>query len=243
MSTGSAPSNGTIVTKSTSVAIEEAPPAAAPSPAPSPAPNPLLAGLPTDQDIAQATQFLDDVVGLLGGNATPQTSTQRRRSLKFKKGGEPIVGLLAGLAIQYDVRLPGVDPLRMQANLVLAQRLQALDTKCRAVAALVSDTLRAAKSGAWQGTTALYTALTRASSQSPALQKELQPAVVFFKRTPAAKKGGPKLPPKPSAKKLKEAQKVMEAAAAHGEVAPPLAIATPAVAPADGTGNGGAPGK
>jgi hypothetical protein len=164
-----------VATPATSATTAAATPTATAPPALSSPPS-----IPSADDVAKWTSLLDGVSTMLGESATPMTTQQRRRSLKLRKGGEPMVGLLSGLGSQYNVQLPGVDPQALQTNILLAQRLQPLDTKLRAVAALVSDTVANAKTQSWQGTTALYTALVRASSRSPSLQTELKPAVDFF---------------------------------------------------------------
>ncbi len=140
---------------------------------------------------------------------------------------------MATLGKQYNLQLPGIDPNEIQQNALLATRLQPLETKLRVISGLVTDTVANAKTESWQGATSLYTALTRASKRNAALQKELKPAVDFFKKSRAAS-----ATPKGTTTTTK---KTKTAAAGAGPSAPPTtdsestpvpaAVVSPAVTP------------
>jgi hypothetical protein len=185
----------------TKTAVEVAPVTdvpAAPTPTPAPAAastsTSTLVTLPTEDQVTQWVNLLEGVRTMLGNAASPLTTDQRRHAAYPKKGAESTVGLMTGLGKQYSVQLPGIDPAQLQQMTLLVSRLQPLETKLRVISGLVTDTVTNAKTQSWGGATALYTALGRASKKNPALQKELEPAVTFFKKARRAsgksKKGG-----------------------------------------------------
>ncbi len=184
--------------------------------------------IPSEEQITQLVSLLEGVRTMLGPVATPLTKQQRKHALRFRRGGEPTIGLMASLGQQYKVQHPGVDPAAIVQNNLLVQRLQPLETKLRVISGLVTDTVGNAKTESWQGTTALYTALTRASTRNAALQKELAPAVEFFKKGSTTSSATPKTSKKKGA--TAETTDAAPAPAATAGASVPAADAAPAPA-------------
>jgi len=112
---------------------------------------------------------------------------ERRRALRFRPGGEAIVALMAKLARQTGVSLPGVSVEGMEGDLALSQTLNSVEENAQVLLDAVSDTRLQALSEAWWAATALYTSLSRVADSDPELARALKPATEFFavgRRTP-----------------------------------------------------------
>ena len=112
---------------------------------------------------------------------------ERRRALRFRPGGEAIVALMAKLARQTGVSLPGVSVEGMEGDLALSNGLSSVEENAQAFLDAVSDTRLQALSEAWWAATALYTSLSRVADSDPELARALKPATEFFavgRRTP-----------------------------------------------------------
>ncbi|PJB41204.1 MAG: hypothetical protein CO108_13375 [Deltaproteobacteria bacterium CG_4_9_14_3_um_filter_63_12] len=112
---------------------------------------------------------------------------ERRRALRFRPGGEAIVALMAKLARQTGVSLPGVSVEGMEGDLALSKTLSSVEENAQVLLDAVSDTRLQALSEAWWAATALYTSLSRVADSDPELARALKPATEFFavgRRTP-----------------------------------------------------------
>ena len=112
---------------------------------------------------------------------------ERRRALRFRPGGEAIVALMAKLARQTGVSLPGVSVEGMEGDLALSKTLSSVEENAQVLLDAVFDTRLQALSEAWWAATALYTSLSRVADSDPELARALKPATEFFavgRRTP-----------------------------------------------------------
>src|ERR1700722_3504272 len=170
----------TIKKSSTSVSnpqtVPQAPPVAAPastapaptpaSAAPAPAAEPTPAATPPDvnaaleQYVQQTVTQLDTVeVGL--GNDPALTPAQKRHALKFRKGGDKIIGQLGNLAQQQQLESPALNATDMVATLGKAQALQPLSDRVAAFAKHVDDVIFKSQSDSLAMAQQIYALLQR----------------------------------------------------------------------------------
>ena len=199
----------TIKKSSTSVSnpqtVPQAPPVAAPastapaptpaSAAPAPAAEPTPAATPPDvnaaleQYVQQTVAALDTVeVGL--GNDPALTPAQKRHALKFRKGGDKIIGQLGNLAQQQQLESPALNVDDMMATLGKAQALQPLADRVAAFAKHVTDVVFKAESDSLAMAQQFYALLQRRALTDNELGTALAPVVTFFARKPKAKAPG-----------------------------------------------------
>jgi hypothetical protein len=219
-------------------AVSPAPPAPATTP---PDPNAALA-----QYVQQAVTELDAIeVGL--GSDPSLTPAQKRHALKFRKGGENVIGQIGNLAQQQGLESPALNVSDMMAMLGKAQDLQPLSNRVSAFAKHVDDVIFTAQSGALSMAQQYYALLQRRALTDAELATALAPVVAFFARKPKAK--GPGQLSKPQTKATKKALATVKKNApqllqGEGTAATPVASAVqvaPVVAPANGAQ--GAPGN
>ena len=228
------------------------PPPVAPAPeAVPPDPNTAL-----EQYVQQTVAQLDTVeVGL--GNDPALTPAQKRHALKFRKGGDKIIGQIGNLAQQQQLDSPGLNVADMLGTLGKAQALQPLFDRVAAFAKHVDDVVFKAGSDSLSMAQQFYALLQRRALTDGELATAMAPVVVFFARKPVPKAAGALTKPQKKATtkavntlKKNAPQMLQDGAAAAGtatagQVAP-AAAAVGAAAPAAGggtpaaTGNGAA---
>jgi hypothetical protein len=108
------------------------------------------------------------------------TPDERLHTLKFRKGGEGIVGKLAALVRSQSVTLPGISAEAMQADLNLAQALGPVRDQLADLHQLVDDTILEARSECWYSATAFYTALSRLMGAAPEIKTVIAEIATFF---------------------------------------------------------------
>ncbi|HEY1691125.1 MAG TPA: hypothetical protein VGG39_03135 [Polyangiaceae bacterium] len=250
----------------------EAPPVAVPAPPAAPAqqavPPPTPAASPPaasttstpaattpdpqaalEQFVEQTVSQFDDIeVGL--GNDPALTPAQKRHALKFRKGGEAIVGQIGNLAQQQQLESPALNVTGMMGMLGKAQALQPLSDRVHAFAKHVDDVIFLAQSTSLSQAQQFYALLQRRALTDNELDTALAPVTTFFARKPKAKTAGALTKPqaKATAKALKTLQKnapgmLQSGAAAQGQAgasggAAGAPTTTAAGAPPTGAGAG-----
>ncbi|MGI5861618.1 MAG: hypothetical protein ACOX6T_06110 [Myxococcales bacterium] len=135
---------------------------------------------PTPETLADLEARLKAIATDVAAFGIDLTAEERVRTTKFRKGGERIVELLARLAQQYSLTLPGLPVESMLNDLALAEDVRPLSTQAESLANTLSDTVLQAESECWWVATAYYTALLRIADSDPKLAEALKPAVDFF---------------------------------------------------------------
>ena len=205
------------------VATASAPAATAPDP------NTAL-----EQYVQQTVAQLDAVeVGL--GDDPPLTPALKRHALKFRKGGDKIIGQIGNLAQQQQLESPGLNVTDMLATLGKAQALQPLFDRVAAFAKHVDDVVFKAESDSLSMAQQFYALLQRRALTDGELATAMVPVVTFFARKPVPKAAGALT--KPQKKATKKAVETLQKNA-PGMLQP---AAETAAAPATGAGTGQTP--
>jgi hypothetical protein len=235
-----------ITSQSTTPAV---PPAAMPAAAPPPAAPATDPNAALEQYVQQTVSQLDAVeVGL--GSDPALTPTQKRHALKFRKGGDKIIGQIGNLAQQQQLGSPGLSVTDMLGTLGKAQALQPLSDRVHAFAQHVDDVVFKAESDSFAMAQQFYALLQRRALTDGELATAMAPVVVFFARKPVPKAPGALTKPqkKATAKAVDTLKKNAPQMLQEGGTAVPGPAAPAATAPAAGgsgtvvAGNGpGAP--
>jgi len=225
-----------------------APPAAATPAASPPEPAPVDPNAALEQYAQQTVTQLDTVeVGL--GNDPALTPAQKRHALKFRKGGDKIIGQIGNLAQQQQVESPALNVTDMMGTLGKAQALQPLSDRVAAFAKHVDDVVFKAESDSLAMAQQFYALLQRRALTDAELATAMAPVVGFFARKPVPKAAGALTRPQKKATKKavdtlkKNAPAMLQDGASAGQGAAATAGST-AVPPAAGggtpavTGNG-----
>lgn len=115
------------------------------------------------------------------------SADQRKRTIKFRRGGEGVVSAVAVLADKHGLSLPATSTAGMASDLTLAQRLAPLAMAVSALQQRIDDTVLEAQGESWWAATAYYTVLSRMASGDPELQTALKPLIDFFAIGPRPK--------------------------------------------------------
>jgi hypothetical protein len=126
------------------------------------------------------------------------TLDERKRTLKFRPGGERIVELMVAIATRYGVKLPGVSVEGLAADHALSKGLEPVRDAAESVYQLLDDTVLEAQSESWFSTTAFYSALSRMVDAFPDIKGAIDEAAIFFarKRSRTAEVKPPETTPK-----------------------------------------------
>jgi len=138
--------------------------------------SPALPANDLDTTVTQAIGQLSAIETSLG-TAPPITATDKRRSIKMRKGGEAIAATIGALAQQHQAELPSVQVAPMIAALSKVETLQPLVTSVAAFAQRLDDTVFSAQSAAWTIALQLYALLQRMAATNGALASAL-PAII-----------------------------------------------------------------
>ena len=225
-------------------------PAASPPASPSPAPAPT----PSAQQLAALVQQIvpqfDAMEAQLGADP-PLSPAEKRRSLRMRKGGGPIVTTIGDLVRSGPLGSSGlVDVDQMQQALARATALQPLATRLAAFHNHVLDLIFVGESTSWSKAVHAYGLLKRLSRTDADLATALEPVTAFF--TPKKAPAPPGTPNKRTRKATNKAVKQLKKHApqllaggtqpAGAEAAPTAASPATPAAPTTGSPSGnGAP--
>jgi hypothetical protein len=199
--------------------VAPAQPAVPAAPPPPTDPNAALAAV-----VQQAVAQLDAIEATLGSDP-PLTPTQKRHSLRMRKGGAQILAIIATLATQNDLESGAMQVAPMTAAAGKASALQPLANRLAPLVQLVNDLIFAAQSSAWESGMQFYALLHRRAVSDAQLSSALQPVTQFFAfRHPTVK--APGTPTKPQKKATTKAVATLK-----DEAPQLLAPTTPAESP------------
>jgi hypothetical protein len=153
---------------------------------------------PSVHEIERALQELHRIEKDLEKCTVDLTVEERRSVVKFRFGGERILALIAELAREAGVDIPGAKIEDMQHGLILAERLSPLTTAVAALLQRLEDTILEARSEAWSTVTIYYGVLQQMARTDARLATKLEPIVEFFalgKRPQKAPEAPPKVSP------------------------------------------------
>jgi len=143
----------------------------------------------TDQWVAEIRRLREEMAPY-GVGLTPE---DRKHTLKFRAGGEPIVQKISRAVRAHEMSLPGITPDGMDADLLLIQRMKPVRDAAEGLFQFADDTILEAGSECWYAATAYYTGLARVVSTFPDIKNVVEEIGSFFarrrKRQPST--GGP----------------------------------------------------
>ena len=164
---------------------EASPLAAAPVPAATP-PTPNAALLAYVQ---QTVAALDTVEVGLGADPA-LTPALKRHVLKFRRGGDKIIGQIGNLAQQEQLDSPGLNVADMLSTLGKAQALQPLSDRVAAFAKHIDDVIFKSETDALAMGQQFYALLQRRALTDGELATAMVPVVTYFARKPKPKAPG-----------------------------------------------------
>ena len=177
--------------------------AAAPVPAATP-PTPNAALLAYVQ---QTVAALDTVEVGLGADPA-LTPALKRHVLKFRRGGDKIIGQIGNLAQQEQLDSPGLNVADMLSSLGKAQALQPLSDRVAAFAKHIDDVIFKSETDALAMGQQFYALLQRRALTDGELATAMVPVVTYFARKPKPKAAG--APTKPQKKATAKAVKTLQ---------------------------------
>jgi len=151
-----------------------APPAPTPSPQAAPDPNAALAAA-----AQQAVAMIATITASLG-DAPTLSPAEKRRAVRFRKGGGPIAATIGNLAQQQQLALPNVSVATMTSLLGRANAIAPLVSCLPGLVALVNNIAFAAQSQAWAMALQFYAVMQRLAKTDPQLAAALQPVTQFL---------------------------------------------------------------
>jgi hypothetical protein len=200
--------------------VADAPAIPAPPPAP-PAPPPSPPLTPSEE-----VALLVAAITALAGPALALTATDRKRSVRLRKGGEKVIPTILALANQFGVTVASHPTGPVAADIAKAQQLAPIQKQLVTAEKQVSDAIFSAESRAWEAATVLYSILKRLAKTNGDLATALAPVAQFFaKKSPAVVK---------AREEKRGGRKGTKKKAAPGGASEPAATPEPAT-PANGT--------
>jgi hypothetical protein len=110
----------------------------------------------------------------------PSTATEVSRAVKFRKGGEQHVPVLAGLSRRYGVEVPSRPTADMTAQLEMATELEPARAMITELSTVVDGAYFNARSASWTTAISLYSMLKQGGRREPTLATALSPLQAFF---------------------------------------------------------------
>jgi hypothetical protein len=135
---------------------------------------------PSEKEVEKILKLAKELASALQPYTVHLTAEERHRALKPRADGERVTAQVLRLAGEHKLELSDVPVDGIQADLTLAQRMAPIAEALDPIVQSVADTMLQARSEAWWGTTAYYTALQGIARSNPQLKTALQPAVDFF---------------------------------------------------------------
>jgi hypothetical protein len=140
------------------------------------------AKLPSDEQVSVWLATLNRLQQEMAPFGVGLTPDERRRTLKFRPGGESIVHTLAAAVRNHALALPGLTADGMEADLALARKLKPVRDATEALYQFVDDTILEAFSECWYAATAYYSTFSRMVSGFPDIKPVVAEVASFFAR-------------------------------------------------------------
>jgi hypothetical protein len=128
----------------------------------------------------QLASCANSVEAELGPDLPPLNPEEKRRSLRMRKGAEPVVRTIAGLAKTYGLDSQSLHSDDMTSHLELATVLAPLEATLSKVLKRISDGRFLANSNAWDMALQFYSLLQRRAPSDGQLAAALAPIADFF---------------------------------------------------------------
>jgi hypothetical protein len=128
---------------------------------------------------SEVQSFLDSIAKI-AGPLPALTSTDRKRSLKLRKGGEKIVPTILALSDRVGLHVPSHPTAAIQANLDKVKALSPVQEGVVSAQKHLDDAVFQAHSEMWAGATVHYTMLKRLAKTNGDIANALAPATEFF---------------------------------------------------------------
>jgi hypothetical protein len=201
--------------------------------------------------VTRAVAAIQEAQTLLNLDGMMPSATAVKHSVKFKKGGEPVVQALASLSSTYGVEVPSRPTADMTASLELATQLEPARAAIGLLSSVVDGAYSASRSSSWTTATSLYSMLKKGGQREPKLAAAIAPLQEYFayrhplvaeqhpKRSPTAKvEKAQAAAQKKIAKLQAQLAKLQAAVPPATEPTTPTPTTAPAPVPAAGPTNG-----
>jgi hypothetical protein len=142
--------------------------------------NKVGAVIPSEREIAARRDETRAVIHGMERYTVELTVEQRKHLPKMRAHGEQMVPLIAQLARDYGIKVPGMDAEQMLADLTLAERVKPAQAEAAALAQRLDDTVLEAQGECWTAATALYSVLSSMAVRDGELANRLRPVTDFF---------------------------------------------------------------
>jgi hypothetical protein len=145
------------------------------------------------ENVADAAKLVDQAIAAINPGTPAMTVTDRRRTVKVRKGGEKYIPLLVEIATTYGISPPDGSVDEMTTQLAVVQLLVPLLRRAQVLLKLLEDTNLGANSAMWGTATYIYGAAKHMARRDGNVALALQPIEEFFangpRNTTKAKKG------------------------------------------------------
>jgi hypothetical protein len=148
--------------------------------------------------VEESLKLLEKAVIILGDEPA-MTVTERRRSLKLRKGGEKFIPTIVALCTRHGLRLPAypLDVMTMQMD--EASSLVPLQKQAHELLARIEGAIARRHAGGWTTATMMYSMLRRLGNNDGTVAETLSPMEAFFAK-PRGNAKRSKKPATPDAK-------------------------------------------
>lgn len=129
------------------------------------------------------------------------TTAERKRTLKFRKGGQLVVSTLLSVSSQYGIEAPNASMGDLSEMVDHADRIEQLLGAVEVLRGTLKDELSVVRSASWTGLTTTYSMLKQASRTQPNITEAIAKVESFFRhRAPkgASKTGAATAKPAPA---------------------------------------------
>lgn len=144
-------------------------------------------------NIDEAAKLVDQAIAAINPGGPAMTTTQRRRTVKIRKGGEKFIPILVEIATTYAITSPVHAVGEMTTQLELVQKLVPLLRRVQVLLKLLEDTDLTANSDMWGTATFVYSVAKHMAKRDGNIALALAPVEEFFSNGPrdttTAKKG------------------------------------------------------
>ena len=132
------------------------------------------------ENAASAVLLVQRAFALLAVAPRQLTASQRRHGLKFRKGAEPSIRVVANLSDTHGVVVPGFPTSEMRASLARAEALRTVRTALVGALAGVDDAIYKEQGTSYGTALTLYGMLKKVAHRHAEIHAKLAPVEEFF---------------------------------------------------------------
>ena len=136
--------------------------------------------IPSEAEVEKMLKDIEGIGAKLAKCTHVLSPEARQKALKPPDGSESTTKLIAKLLTKHKVSLPSISAEEMEADQLLAERLEPVVEALASLLRRVQDTILEAGHERWYATTAGYTALVRIMATNAQLEADLKPALDAF---------------------------------------------------------------